>query len=63
MEFQCYFGVFMTAKLTSYKAVNYTTYWTSQKRLKRQKRMAGLNRGLLTLLTVITDKKNVPSAL
>lgn len=63
MEFQCYFDVFMTAKLTSYKAVNYTTYKTSQKRLKRQKRMAGLNRGLLTLLTVITDKKNVPSAL
>lgn len=65
VEFQCYFVVFVTTKLASfYKGVtSIQLYRTSQKIRRCKKRMGWSDRGLLTLLTVITDKKAILSAL
>lgn len=60
--FQCYFGVFVTTELASYyKGItSIQLYRTSQKIRRCKESGPGLNRGLLTLLTVITDRKYVP---
>lgn len=54
--------MFVTTKLASYyKGItSIQLYRTSQKIRRCRESGPGLNRGLLTLLTVITDKKYLP---